>query len=135
VQNALMQNTSIAHLRSLPIFPFALTFLCHFSIRTHFSSPFFGAARRRQNKTEQDYRVPWYPKNMLTFAPDHERAHSDRALLQVPRSFNIFDPKLLYWAGRGNDFGKLWERDMQDFARLFSEALGHVQSQNSLHKF
>ncbi len=58
MQNVLVQNTSIAHLRSAPIFPFLLTFLHLFFIRTHFSLPFFGAARRWQNKTEQDYRVP-----------------------------------------------------------------------------
>jgi hypothetical protein len=44
------------------------TFVAYFSICTYFSSPFFhshslffaifGAACRRQNKTEQDYQVP-----------------------------------------------------------------------------
>jgi hypothetical protein len=56
--DTLLRNKSITHLRLLPIFPFALTVLHHFSICTHVSLPFFGAARRRQNKTEQDYWVP-----------------------------------------------------------------------------
>ena len=77
----------------------------------------------------------WYPKNMLIFAPDYRRAGSDQALMQVPSSFNILDPKLLYWAGRGNKFGKLWERDMRVFARLFQEALNRVQIQNSFYEF
>jgi len=77
----------------------------------------------------------WYPKNMLIFAPDYRRADSDQSLMQVPSSFNILDPKLLYWAGRGNNFGTLWERDMRDFARLFKEALNRVQLQNSLYEF
>jgi hypothetical protein len=37
------------HLLFFAIFPFTLTFLRHFLVH---------AARRRQNKTEQDYRVP-----------------------------------------------------------------------------
>ena len=73
----------------------------------------------------------WYPKNILIFAPDYRRADSDQALMQVPSSFNILDPKLLYWAGRGNSFGKLWERDMRVFARMFQEALSRVQLQSS----
>lgn len=77
----------------------------------------------------------WYPKNMLIFAPDYRRADSDQALMQVPSSFNILDPKLLYWAGRGNNFGNLWERDLRVFGRLFKEALNRVQLQNSLYEF
>jgi hypothetical protein len=72
---------------------------------------------------------------MLIFAPDYRRADSDQALMQVPSSFNILNPKLLYWAGRGNNFGNLWERDLRVFGRLFKEALNRVQLQNSLYEF
>jgi hypothetical protein len=51
VRNALLQNMSIAHLCFITKFAITHPFLCHLS------NPFFGAARRLQHKTEQDYRV------------------------------------------------------------------------------
>lgn len=71
----------------------------------------------------------WYAKHMLIFAPDQYSSNSDQLLLGVPKSFSIINPKLLYWLGRGHKVGKLWERDMRDFGRLFQDAINQVHSQ------
>ena len=71
----------------------------------------------------------WYAKHMLIFAPDQWSPNSDQLLLAVPKSFSIIDPKLLYWLGRGHKIGKLWERDLRDFGRLFQDAINQVHSQ------
>lgn len=71
----------------------------------------------------------WYAKHMLIFAPDQYRQNSDQLLFVVPKSFSIIDPKLLYWLGRGHKVGKLWERDLLDFGRLFQDAINQVHSQ------
>ena len=71
----------------------------------------------------------WYAKHMLIFSPDQWSLNSDQLLLAVPKSFSIIDPKLLYWLGWSHKVGKLWERDLRDFGRLFQDAKNQVHSQ------